>query len=312
MVDSSVILRKPLVSVIMPAYNRESVISRAIDSLLKQTCDNWECIIVDDGSIDGTARIVNQYCAKDARIKWISNERKKGANGARNTGISHAIGDYISFLDTDDEYLPDTIESQIKEFQTRNIDFLYSDIWFVNAEGQITPHDMNLGIQGNVYPLVLDKGFLSPGIVISVKKECIKAVGMWDESLPSSQDDDLCFKLSKNYTVGFVDKVLAIAHASNNQISSDQNRVSMGWWMLWNKYESDVLAYCGKEVMAKHYKECLHNFIQSNNVKMSRKAYKKYSHFGGTLPKRRRLWLLAFFLSGGKNGYINRKIKNKL
>lgn len=95
------------ISVIIPAYNRAGVLPRAIKSVVNQKCGEWELVVVDDGSGDDTKKVVNKFASADARIKLISFSENKGVNAARNAGAAAANGDWISFLDSDDEYLPD-------------------------------------------------------------------------------------------------------------------------------------------------------------------------------------------------------------
>lgn len=102
----------PLVSVVIPTYNREEILSRAIDSVMTQIFQNWELLIVDDGSTDGTKKLVKNYRKKDDRIKYLErpDSRKKGANACRNIGIEKANGKYIALLDSDDEWKPKHLE----------------------------------------------------------------------------------------------------------------------------------------------------------------------------------------------------------
>ena len=100
----------PLFSVVMPAYNREKYICHALSSVLAQTCADWECIVVDDGSADATRAIVRDFTAKDPRVRLI--ERTNGGPGAaRNQGAAEATGKYLSFLDSDDVWTPYTLET---------------------------------------------------------------------------------------------------------------------------------------------------------------------------------------------------------
>ena len=97
------------VSIIMPAYNTEQYIARGIDSCLQQSCDNWELLVIDDGSADGTVRVVEEYVQRDERIRLIPAEHG-GVSRARNCGIEHAEGEYILFLDSDDWLEKDALE----------------------------------------------------------------------------------------------------------------------------------------------------------------------------------------------------------
>ena len=112
-------------SIIIPSYNREDKIKVSIESLLNQTYTNWECIVVDDGSIDNSIKIIKNFAKIDDRIKFI--ERKslpKGANKCRNLGFESSIGDYIIFLDSDDELMCDSLERRNNDLKNKNFDFI--------------------------------------------------------------------------------------------------------------------------------------------------------------------------------------------
>ncbi|MBU2952149.1 glycosyltransferase [Tamlana agarivorans] len=116
-----------LVSIIIPSFNRESIIKDTLDSVLRQTYSTWECIIVDDGSTDNTLNVVNEYCFKDNRFKMFSRpiESMKGAPTCRNIGIENSLGDYIIFLDSDDCLITTCLENRVLEFgRNNNNDFL--------------------------------------------------------------------------------------------------------------------------------------------------------------------------------------------
>src|SRR3989344_2261209 len=106
-----------MVSVIIPTYNRASLLSRAIESVINQTFKDFELIIVDDGSIDNTRDIVEGFRRMDARVKYLRQENSGTPAGPLNTGIKYAKGQYAAFLDDDDEWLPSKLEKQIRLFQ---------------------------------------------------------------------------------------------------------------------------------------------------------------------------------------------------
>jgi glycosyltransferase involved in cell wall biosynthesis len=106
----------PLVSVIVPTYNRADAVLRAIDSILRQSYPRVEAVVVDDGSSDNTADALADACRKDARVRHIRHSTNSGCAAARNTGISAAKGEYIAFLDDDDEFLPDNIRKRLAIF----------------------------------------------------------------------------------------------------------------------------------------------------------------------------------------------------
>src|SRR5262245_16688669 len=104
----------PVVSVIMPAHNSERYIAHAIESVIAQSFPDWELIIADDASKDGTPALVVEAVGRDSRIKMIRLDTSAGAAGARNIAIQKAVGRYIAFLDSDDIWLPEKLERQLK------------------------------------------------------------------------------------------------------------------------------------------------------------------------------------------------------
>jgi glycosyltransferase involved in cell wall biosynthesis len=118
-----------LVSVIMPAYNAEKYISEAIESVVQQTYTNWELIVVDDGSTDNTAAIVKEYAAKDNRVRYIQQPHHNQAR-ARNNGLPHASGELIAFLDADDIWISDKLETQVEVMSRYPLDLTFSDGYF--------------------------------------------------------------------------------------------------------------------------------------------------------------------------------------
>ena len=295
-------------TIVIPTYNRAKLIHRALDSVLAQTYKDWECIVVDDHSQDDTKVVVEQYVAKDKRFRYMLNERQKGACGARNTGILHANGEYISFLDSDDAYVPETLQSQHEAFANNpNWGMVYSRLAVYEEGVGMYPFGGNFGLQGSVYKEVLVQGCLAPTIVVSVQRENLIAVGLFEESLPASQDDDLCFKLSKKYEVGYIDKSLAVVYLDADNRISNAERPALGWWLLWNKYEPDVLTLCGKQTMAAHYKQCIGWFIKAQKPRMAMKAMKKVAKYGWNLTCKQWLGVATFILTGGKLTKVNRK-----
>ncbi|MEZ7497274.1 glycosyltransferase family 2 protein [Flavobacterium sp. Arc3] len=118
---------KPLISIIIPTYNRANLICDALDSVLAQTYTNWECIIVDDGSTDNTPVIINAYLKKNTRFNYCRRPeiKSKGPSSCRNVGLDNANGKYVIFLDSDDLLVPTCLENRIK-FALQNLEF---DFW---------------------------------------------------------------------------------------------------------------------------------------------------------------------------------------
>src|SRR5690606_22719098 len=116
----------PLVSIIIPTYNRAHLIAETLDSVLAQAYTNWECIVVDDGSEDNTDGVLKTYCDKDARFKYVHrpDTHKPGGNGARNYGLKKAIGEFVMFFDSDDLMTPNHLEVKMNALQQTDFDYV--------------------------------------------------------------------------------------------------------------------------------------------------------------------------------------------
>ena len=125
-----------LVSIIMPMHNSESYVSEAIDSVLAQSYQKWELIVVDDASTDKSRIIVEEYVCRDKRVRLLSNDFPVGMPYApRNYGIKHAKGDYIAFLDSDDMWLPNKLAEQLPLFKDRRVAVVFSDYEKIDEKG---------------------------------------------------------------------------------------------------------------------------------------------------------------------------------
>ncbi|MCH7337296.1 MULTISPECIES: glycosyltransferase family 2 protein [unclassified Acinetobacter] len=124
-----------LVSIIMPAYKAAKTISDSIESVLAQTYQNFELIVIDDCSPDNTRDIVNQYVSLDNRVKLISKENNQGVAAARNTGLDIVTGDYVAFLDSDDKWDTKKLEKQIQVFKNQDVDVIFSSYYRFNSTG---------------------------------------------------------------------------------------------------------------------------------------------------------------------------------
>lgn len=125
----------PTVSVITPFYNSEKFLEETIQSIINQTYPNWELLLINDASKDNSQIIAEKYCAKDNRIKIFKLEKNSGAGVARNTGIQSAKGRYIAFLDADDVWMPQKLETQLNFMDKHKINLCYSSYLLMNEQG---------------------------------------------------------------------------------------------------------------------------------------------------------------------------------
>ncbi|NLN25457.1 MAG: glycosyltransferase family 2 protein [Bacteroidetes bacterium] len=130
-------MEKPLVSIIIPTYNRAHLIGETLDSIIAQTYTNWECIVVDDGSTDNTDEVMAEYVAKDTRFKYHKrpDSKPKGANACRNIGFEKAKGEYVNWFDSDDIMYSYFIQQKIELLQDSGVDFVVSKCMNFNDSG---------------------------------------------------------------------------------------------------------------------------------------------------------------------------------
>ena len=127
-----------MISIIVPVYNAEHFIDETIESVLRQSCTDFELLLVDDCSTDGSAAKILEYADRDKRVKLISQPANKGAAAARNRGVSEALGRYIAFLDSDDLWTEDKLQKSFDHMQKKNAGFVFTGYEFVDEEGAPT------------------------------------------------------------------------------------------------------------------------------------------------------------------------------
>lgn len=227
----------PAVSMIIPTYNRANLLCRAIQSALNQTYENFEIIIIDDGSNDNTSDVVEKYQKQDERIRYIRCEKNKGGSAARNKGIKAAKGEYLAFLDDDDEWLPEKIEKQMIKFKnvSNDVGLIYSGFSCISESSGKIVTEINPILRGNVYHNLLENCILGSPTPL-IRKICFRKAGLFDETLPSCQDWDMWIRISEYYKFDFVSGVLAKHHVHGDQISIDLNAKIVARKKLIEKY----------------------------------------------------------------------------
>lgn len=195
------------ISVIIPTYNRKEALIKAVDSVLSQTYTNFELIIIDDGSTDDTSLMFKDNDNENGKIKYIYQENG-GVSKARNTGIKFAKGEFISFLDSDDEWLPKKLEKQIDFLKkNKNIKICHTnEIWIKNGV-RINQHNKHKKYGGWIYQKSLYLCLISPSAVI-IHKSVFEDVGMFNEEFKAGEDYDLWLRITPYYEIGFLDDFL--------------------------------------------------------------------------------------------------------
>ncbi|MFN6463340.1 MAG: glycosyltransferase [Nostoc sp. DedVER02] len=217
MIESS--SNSPKISVIIPAYNSEKTIGYTIQSVLNQTFSNLELIIINDGSQDSTLKVITQIL--DSRIKVFSFPNA-GGNVSRNRGLHRAVGEFVSFLDADDLWTRDKLQSQLKALQenvTAKVAYSWTD--YIDTNGEFLLSGKRVNVEGNVYDNLLLNNFLENGSNPLICREALIRLGGFDESLSAAQDWDMWLRLASKFNFICVPSVQILYRISSNSVSSN-------------------------------------------------------------------------------------------
>lgn len=199
-----------MISVIMSVYNEQQHVSEAMESILNQTFNDFEFIIINDGSIDKTHEIIKRHAEKDKRIKIISHEKKEGLAKSLNDGIKMAKGKYIARMDGDDISLPERLQKQA-EFMERNpqVGAIGSCYQEVDESGNILPRKQNPQSWKDIKRALFFYNPISHPTTM-IRKEILRKAGTYDETFPTSQDYELFSKIARFSELRNHDEVLLI------------------------------------------------------------------------------------------------------
>lgn len=211
-----------IISVVMPVYNGEKTILRSIKSVLNQTFQDFELIVINDGSQDSTPNLVAQI--EDSRIKLI-HYSNAGLNVSRNRGIGHANGKYITFLDADDIWTSDKLMSQLEALQANpKARVAYSWTDYIDMNDNFVVAGTHTVRNGDVYIDLLINNFLENGSNPLIYKEALVKLKGFDESLKAGQDWEMWLRLADKYEFVAVPKVQILYRINENSISANLDR----------------------------------------------------------------------------------------
>ena len=221
----------PQVSVIMPAYNAEKTIRQAIESILNQTYTDFELIVINDCSKDGTADIIEELASKDSRIVYLQNPKNSGVSATRNYGVSEAKGKWIAFLDSDDMWRCDKLEKQLAVLNSHTDAVLgYTASAFISANGESSAYIMEAEDK-TTYKTLLKKNLISCSSAM-VKTEIMKNIKMPNDAMHEDYYVWLTILKEHKYAYG-VNEPLLIYRLSENSKSANRLKSAK---MLFNSY----------------------------------------------------------------------------
>lgn len=290
-------IQRPLVSIIIPTFNRDGYIGSALDSIINQSYTNWECIVVDDGGTDQTARIMADYCKQDDRIQYVKrpDSYAKGSNGSRNYGLSLSKGDFIAFCDDDDYWLPEKLEKQIPVFKDNpEVGLVTSNIEYVNKNGVRSGRVIKqTGNHGYVFEDLLFKNRLSM-ITPVLRREVFDKVGLFNTDFKISEDWEYWRRVAYYYPFYALPDVLACVRKHDTNTSLIITDAPFEQYVLYRSLTKALLKW-GEERFTKVDKQLI--------TRVEAKRYKQIitNHCSGI--KNKLILTCKIFKSGLKEGF---------
>lgn len=227
-----------VVSVILPAYNEAQYIREALQSVLDQTYPFIEVIVVDDGSTDGTSRVVEEFTRCDTRVRLIRQENK-GVGDARNTAIMHASGAYIAPIDADDRWNPDKLEKQVACIESRGIDTGLVYCWYrsINSDGKVLGYSQPHDVEGRAARAMLLRNLMGNASVPLFRATALQSVGLYlsrteQGGAQGFEDWDLGLRVSEKFDVGVVRDYLVDYRQTPNCMSTNARSMASSFTVV--------------------------------------------------------------------------------
>jgi GT2 family glycosyltransferase len=209
----------PIISVVIPTYNAERTILNTVESVQKQTFSDIEILLINDGSTDQTLDLIQHI--SDQRLKIFSYENA-GLPVTRNRGVSHAAGEFISFIDADDLWTPDKLELQLLALQQHpeaGVAYSWTSYFIDGQETSIFPYD-SISLNGNVYSKILVNNFVASGSNILVRRKVVESLGGFEPTLRACEDWDFYIRLAAKWDFVVVPKHQILYRQSSNAMTS--------------------------------------------------------------------------------------------
>jgi glycosyltransferase involved in cell wall biosynthesis len=289
--------QSPNVSIILPTYNRSKLLRRSIVSVLAQTYKNFELLVVDDASTDHTKDIVESF--DDERIHYICHDTNLGGGAARNTGISKAKGNYISFQDSDDEWLPEKLERQLLVLNSGKGEGIVYSAYIRWASGHVSVHpplDTD-PLAGDISIKQLRTNLIGTPTLL-VERTILEKVGGFDEALDRFQDWELIIRLSKVSRVLFIPEPLVLAHISPDSLTKNLEAQAKALEHILDKHAESYSVY--PAIRAKHEKTIGHCYCMSGEIEKGRHAFLRSLTL---VPFQVSVWMCMAISYVGKSSY---------
>jgi glycosyltransferase involved in cell wall biosynthesis len=283
--------KKSLVSVIIPTYKRP-MINRAIESVLNQTYKNIEIIVVDDNDPDSkyrneTEQVMLRY-KENKNVKYIKHEKNRNGATARNTGIKNASGQYIAFLDDDDEFFPQKIELQIKKLESLDISWGGVYCGYQIYENNICISKNQNLIEGDLKrDVLLKKASICAGSTLLIKKKVIDELKGFDESFDRHQDLEFLVRFFRDYKLAVIKEILVTIHKDHRINAPNGRKDEVNKIKYLGKFKNDIELFPKKiqrQIYKRHYLETVKIFIAERNFNKAFYYYKKAKKYSRIKP----------------------------
>lgn len=273
----------PAVSIVIPAYNRADTIRMAVESVLRQTFTDFELLIVDDGSTDGTMAALADL--PDPRLRLLANPRNMGAGAARNLGIREARAPWVAFHDSDDEWLPRKLEKQMKRLSTvdkATVACFCGMVLMMGANWQAgdlalqrgkraymlyIPASSQEGLEGDIRPSLLRSSPVSTQMLVA-RRDTLQQIGGFDESLPALIDWDCTIRLAERGHFAFVDEPLVLQFLSDNSISHSRAKRVAARIRILEKHHTFFAGH--RKILAAHHVSIAGDLRQMGDLRQAR------------------------------------------
>lgn len=297
---------QPLVSIIIPTYKRPDTLDRAINSVLNQTYKNIEIIVVDDNNPDAEGRRLTEIkmapFEDNPRVKYIKHEKNKNGSAARNTGARVSKGEYIGFLDDDDQFLPRKIESQVAKLQSLSDDwgFCYNNYYTQRGEEKLVP--VKECREGDLFVVALKQGIsVNAGSNLLIRRTAFESINGFDESFKRNQDHEFLVRLLKKYKMAYVAEPGLIYSIGTTNVKFDYEEVISHYIKTFKPMIDELSKEDKKEFYDNINKLRVKNFIYP------RREYKKA--FQVLCEKDVNILTTSLFILGETLEFLIRKIK---
>lgn len=275
------------ISVIIPSYNRADLLERTLNSVLKQTLQPSEIIVVDDGSTDHTAALITDEFSHVILLQ----QDNLGVSRARNKGIASAHGEWLAFLDSDDEWLPNKLERQQQALMADSSHLIcHCDEVWIRKGRRVNPMNKHAKHGGEIFHYCLPRCVISPSAVL-IHGSVFTRIGGFDEHLPACEDYDLWLRICARYPVLFIPEALLIKYGGH------RDQLSRRYWgmdrfriqALENLLRSDELAPSYRSstlsMLLEKLEIVLNGAKKHNNIKLIRDCSEKLNHYRQMLKR---------------------------